>query len=103
MTVPWQQCMLSDWSALTTFLCNSDQVVCAAGRTLAVKESTEPQWRETLFLYVRDPDNQTMSIHVEHATKEVEDVNVLLGMATVKDFKSLLSGDVIDLEFDLQG
>ena len=68
-----------------------------------MKESTEPQWRETLFLYVRDPDNQTLSIYVEHATKEVEDVNVLLGMATVKDFKSLLNGDVIDLEFDLQG
>lgn len=68
-----------------------------------MKQSTEPQWRETLFLYVRDPDSQTMSIHVEHATKEVEDVNVLLGMAMVKDFKSLLTGDVLDLKFDLQG
>ena len=68
-----------------------------------MKQSTEPQWRETLFLYVRDPENQTLSIHVEHATKEVEDVNVLLGMATVKDFNSLLSGDVLDAQFDLEG
>ena len=68
-----------------------------------MKQSTEPQWRETLFLYVRDPENQTLSIHVEHATKEVEDVNVLLGMATVKDFNSLLSGDVLDVQFDLEG
>jgi len=74
-----------------------------AGRTLAVKQSTEPQWRETLFMYVRDPDHQTMSIHVEHATKEQEDVNVLLGMADVKDFKSLLNGEIHDLQFDLQG
>ena len=74
-----------------------------AGRTLAVKDATEPQWRETLFMYVRDPDVQTMTIHVEHATKEVEDVNVLLGMATVQDFQSLLDGHIHDLQFDLEG
>ena len=39
----------------------------------------------------------------EHATQEKEDVNVLLGMAAVKDFKSLLDGEVHDLAFDLQG
>ncbi len=54
-------------------------------------------------MYVRDPDHQTMSIHVEHATKEQADVNVLLGMADVKDFKSLLNGEIHDLQFDLQG
>ena len=54
-------------------------------------------------MYVRDPDNQTLTIHVEHATQEKEDVNVLLGMAAVKDFKSLLDGEVHDLAFDLQG
>ena len=54
-------------------------------------------------MYVRDPDNQTLTVHVEHATKEKEDVNVLLGMATVKDFKSLLDGEFHDLAFDLQG
>ena len=68
-----------------------------------MKDATEPQWRETLFMYVRDPDNQTMTIHVEHATKEVEDVNVLLGMAMVTDFQSLLDGDIHDLQFDLEG
>lgn len=68
-----------------------------------MKQSTEPQWRETLFMYVRDPEHQTLTIHVEHATKDGDDVNVLLGMAEVKDFQSLLNGEIHDLDFDLRG
>ncbi|EIE18845.1 alpha/beta-hydrolase [Coccomyxa subellipsoidea C-169] len=74
-----------------------------AGRTHAVKGSSDPIWRETLFLYVRDSETQSLTVHVEHAAREPENINVLLGYAEMKDLKKLCDGDVHNLQLDLQG
>lgn len=68
-----------------------------------MKGETEPVWRETLFLYVRDSASQSLTVHVEHAGREPEEANVLLGCAEIQDIKSLCDGKVHDLHLDLQG
>jgi hypothetical protein len=77
--------------------------VPCAGRTLAVKECTAPVWRETLFLYVRDLGKQRLTVHVEHACREPEGRNVLLGCAEAPDLAPLCDGAVHDLHLELQG
>lgn len=74
-----------------------------AGRTLAVKECSAPVWRETLFLYVRDLGKQNLTVHVEHACREPEGRNVLLGSAQAPDLAALCDGEVHDLHLELQG
>ncbi len=74
-----------------------------AGRTHAVKGSNDPIWRETLFLYVRDSETQSLTVHVEHAAREPENTNVLLGYTEIKDLKKLCDGEVHNLQLDLQG
>ncbi|BDA48953.1 probable phospholipase A1 EG1, chloroplastic/mitochondrial at C-terminar half [Coccomyxa sp. Obi] len=74
-----------------------------AGRTHAVKGATEPVWRETLFLYVRDSQSQSLTVHVEHAGKEPEEANILLGYAEIDNIEALCNGKEHDLHLDLQG
>lgn len=74
-----------------------------AGRTNAVKGSSDPIWRETLFLYVRDSESQSLTVHVEHAAREPEGSNILLGHANIEDVKKLCDGEVHNLHLDLQG
>ena len=68
-----------------------------------MKGSSDPIWRETLFLYVRDSETQSLTVHVEHAAREPENTNVLLGYAEIKDLKKLCDGEVHNLQLDLQG
>ena len=68
-----------------------------------MKDAADPVWRETLFLYVRDSENQNLTVHVEHAGKEPEESNILLGCAKIDDIKALCDGKVHDLHLDLQG
>ena len=68
-----------------------------------MKDSTHPVWRETLFLYVRDMAVQSLTVHVEHAAREPEGRNVLLGRAEVPDLAALCDGDVHDLHLELEG
>ena len=74
-----------------------------AGRTLAVRDSTAPVWRETLLLYVRDVGAQKLTVHVEHAGQGTEGRNALVGVAEVTNLGALCDGGVHDLHLDLQG
>lgn len=75
----------------------------SAGRTHAVKGATEPVWRETLILYVRDSEVQSLTVHVEHAGRETQEANILLGYAKIDDIQALCDGKVHDLHLNLEG
>ena len=65
--------------------------------------TVDPSWRQTFFLYVRDPDQQSLELHVEHVGKNREEGNPVLGSATFSDLKGICDGKIHDLSLDLEG
>lgn len=52
---------------------------------------------------MRDSEVQSLTVHVEHAGRETEEANILLGHAKVDDIQALCDGKVHDLHLDLEG
>ena len=69
---------------------------------MIIPKDDAPIWRETFFLYVRNPKRERLSASVEHSTM-TKDLDPLLGRATVDDLEALCDGKVHDLQLQLTG
>jgi len=65
--------------------------------------SVDPLWRQTFFLYIRDPSRQSLEVCVESITEDEEEENICLGRAEVKDLESLCDGGIHDMTLELEG
>ena len=74
-----------------------------SGFTEIYEASVDPLFRQTFFLYIRDPTSQTLEVYVESITKEEEEDNICIGKAEVKDLLSLCDGKIHDMDLDLEG
>lgn len=67
-----------------------------------VEKSADPRWRQTFFLYVRDPAAQGLEVCVEHVAGDEEPATVL-GTVHLTDLESLCDGKVHNLGLTLEG
>lgn len=63
----------------------------------------DPLWRQTFFLYIREPSSQKLEVCVESITENEGESNICLGNVELKDLKSFCDGRIHDMTLDLEG